>query len=318
MRLFDLLAVGLVVGAFVMVYRLFAADAPRAGDIARGHTQATAGSDIPHREDRGSSGMRGQTSVLTRIEHEVNGFLDSILPNSKKPQSWTIARDTSSWRAEDETADAFDPIVAEDRTGRGAGGGTQVRHGSADGARQTGNVPQQDQTGGGRQSGQADPGAGDPGGAGAIVDLSAQISPSPDPARWRRIIIHHSGTSRGNVAIFDRYHKTERRLADGLVYHFVIGNGTDSDDGFIEEGPRWRKGIGGPQTKNTQINNEAIGICLVGDFDETAPSEKQKKSLKNLISYLCACYSIRTEDVLLRSKVPGEKISSPGRNFSME
>src|ERR1043166_2961437 len=50
------------------------------------------------------------------------------------------------------------------------------------------------------------------------------------PARpWRWIVIHHSATSAGGMAMFDREHKAKGW--DGVGYHFVIGNGTQSGDG---------------------------------------------------------------------------------------
>ncbi len=53
---------------------------------------------------------------------------------------------------------------------------------------------------------------------------------------WRYIVIHHSATNNGSAKIFDRYHREEKGLADGLAYHFVIGNGTASKDGLVETG----------------------------------------------------------------------------------
>ncbi|MFQ5589758.1 MAG: peptidoglycan-binding protein, partial [Phycisphaerae bacterium] len=53
--------------------------------------------------------------------------------------------------------------------------------------------------------------------------------------RWTTIVIHHSATETGGASLFDRFHR--KRGWDGLGYHFVIGNGTDTPDGLIEVGP---------------------------------------------------------------------------------
>src|ERR1051325_4529102 len=98
------------------------------------------------------------------------------------------------------------------------------------------------------------------------------------PRRWRWIVVHHSGTAYGNAAIYDRQHR-ERGMENGLAYHFVIGNGVDSGDGEIEIGPRWLKQLKGGHVHREDINESGIGICLVGNFEETKPTKNQMLAL---------------------------------------
>ena len=106
-----------------------------------------------------------------------------------------------------------------------------------------------------------------------------------DRKKWQIIVVHHSATSRGNASMFDASHR-KRGMQNGLAYHFVIGNGTDTQDGQIEMGSRWLKQLQGGHVKNHYINEVGIGICLVGNFEKNKPTARQLKSLTALIDWL--------------------------------
>jgi hypothetical protein len=117
--------------------------------------------------------------------------------------------------------------------------------------------------------------------------LREEIDRAPvQKARWRYIVVHNSGTRQGNAKAFDFYHSKVRKMSNGLAYHFVIGNGTSSGDGQIEVGNRWKKQINGGHVHSDYLNNIALGICLVGDFNQEKPTAKQLESLDELIRYL--------------------------------
>ena len=120
-----------------------------------------------------------------------------------------------------------------------------------------------------------------------INPVRSQIEAPKDRLRdWEYIVIHHSGTSGGNAKIFDYYHAEERGMENGMAYHFVIGNGTDSGDGQIEVGNRWRRQIQGGHLASETLNEIAIGICLVGDFNRSRLGPRQAASLIELVQYL--------------------------------
>ena len=103
--------------------------------------------------------------------------------------------------------------------------------------------------------------------------------------RWRYIIVHHSATASGGAKRFDAAHKNKGW--DELGYHFVIGNGSDTRDGQIEVGGRWRKQKHGAHCRvspydSNEYNEHGIGICLVGDFTHRSPSRAQMRALINL------------------------------------
>ncbi len=104
--------------------------------------------------------------------------------------------------------------------------------------------------------------------------------------RWKYTVVHNSGTQQGNAKIFDYYHRHTRHMPNGLAYHFVIGNGTSTGDGQIEIGDRWRRQINGGHVHSDYLNNIALGICLVGDFNRDIPTRAQYAALDELITYL--------------------------------
>lgn len=104
--------------------------------------------------------------------------------------------------------------------------------------------------------------------------------------RWKFIVIHNSATRQGNAKIFEYYHKNVRKMPNGLAYHFVIGNGRSSGDGEIEIGNRWHRQINGGHVHSDYLNNIAIGICLVGDYNRDLPTQAQLGALDELIRYL--------------------------------
>lgn len=164
------------------------------------------------------------------------------------------------------------------------------------------------------------------------IKIKKPISVSPDPYsnanfvqichtdvnenRWKYIVVHHSATAKGNAARFDHYHREKRGWEYGLAYHFVIGNGSFSGDGEIEVSERWKKQIHGAHTANMDCNRVAIGICLVGDFEnEGTPTDNQFESLVGLIQYLSGRYNISLSDILLHKQVHQKGTACPGKNF---
>lgn len=104
--------------------------------------------------------------------------------------------------------------------------------------------------------------------------------------RWKYIIVHNSGTRQGNARIFDTYHRRTRKMSNGMAYHFVIGNGSSSGDGEIEIGARWTRQINGGHVASDYLNNIAIGVCFVGDFNRDRPTKAQMAALDELAQYL--------------------------------
>jgi hypothetical protein len=131
--------------------------------------------------------------------------------------------------------------------------------------------------------------------------------------QWNWIVIHHSATSIGGAARINKWHRDKGW--DELGYHFVIGNGTDTPNGQVEVGSRWPKQKWGAHAKtpDNQFNEHGIGICLVGNFDLTRPSDAQMKSLARLVTYLMRTYRVPADHIIGHSDT--KPTECPGRNL---
>jgi LysM repeat protein len=132
---------------------------------------------------------------------------------------------------------------------------------------------------------------------------------------WEYIVIHHSGTSGGSAQVFDSYHREERGMENGMAYHFVIGNGTDSGDGQIEVGNRWRKQLQGGHLASETLNEIAIGICLVGDFSRSRLGPRQTAALIELVQYLRRMMPENRLKFRLHREINTRPTECPGRLF---
>jgi len=148
----------------------------------------------------------------------------------------------------------------------------------------------------------------------------AWLPPAGAEKKWTAIIIHHSATEKGNAAIFNKWH-IEHNGWDGVGYDFVIGNGTDSGDGQVEVTFRWRKQIPGAHcggTADNWANENGIGVCLVGDFNNNTPTDRQMQSLVRLVRFLKNRYGIPPSRIYGHGTTPGAHITDcPGKMFPM-
>src|SRR5881394_3143898 len=104
--------------------------------------------------------------------------------------------------------------------------------------------------------------------------------------RWQAIFIHHSKTRRADAAAGD---------------HFLITNPADGTDGEIRIDPRWNKQqIATPAGGSVPQN--CITICLVGDFDQSAPSATQDRRVQQLVQTLQRRLRIPARNVIAYDK----------------
>jgi hypothetical protein len=145
------------------------------------------------------------------------------------------------------------------------------------------------------------------------------VPPKDIERKWTAIVIHHSASDNGNAEIFDEYHRKSKHW-QGVGYDFVIGNGTDSGDGQVEVTFRWRQQLTGAhcKTPGNWANEEAVGICLVGNFDNDRPTARQMQSLLKLVRFLQRRYSIPALRIYGHKDTPGAGVTDcPGRYFPM-
>ncbi|MGC8643785.1 MAG: peptidoglycan recognition protein family protein [Isosphaeraceae bacterium] len=137
---------------------------------------------------------------------------------------------------------------------------------------------------------------------------------------WQYIVLHHSANPAGSYDQIDAEHRKILGY-DGCGYHFVIGNGTGSDDGRIEVAQRWvnqKHGVHCRNAKSAAIDEYGIGICFVGDLDKQAPTARQVAAAKALIAYLSARYRITPDRVQTHTHVATTPTVCPGRYFPSE
>lgn len=128
-----------------------------------------------------------------------------------------------------------------------------------------------------------------------------------------RLVLHHSATETGCARVFRCLHRACNGWAD-IGYHFVIGNGTLSEDGEIEEGrPEWAVGA------HARLNNDdSLGICLVGNMEDKSPTASQLEALRSLLIRLLSAHDLSREDIFLHGELAECSTRCPGRNFTQE
>lgn len=132
------------------------------------------------------------------------------------------------------------------------------------------------------------------------ADRIFHVEPEPAPHRWTSIVIRCSGGSKGSAALLDDVH--QRAGLGDLAYHFVIGNGNGAADGDLQMGPRWvdqRPGYTAMALHNHVGARQVIDICLVGDWDRTALTDKQRHYLVWLVRQLQQRLNIPADAVLV-------------------
>lgn len=132
---------------------------------------------------------------------------------------------------------------------------------------------------------------------------------------WSYIVIHHTATETGNAQTIDVLHH-QRGFDNGLGYHFLIDNGTKGkQEGQIEIGPRWIRQMDGAHANAAGMNENGIGIAVVGNFSETRISDRQLDSLIFLTNVLRKHYGIPVQRVIRHQDVPGKNTECPGKYF---
>lgn len=139
------------------------------------------------------------------------------------------------------------------------------------------------------------------------------------PNRWKYIVIHHSAGTYGTIEFLQRVHR-ERQAGDpidAIPYHYVIGNGNGLGMGEIASDWRKEYDIWGTHVSanNMSRNFLGLGICLIGNFDESDVPLLQFDALVSLTKSLMRKYSIRPGNVGFHGKIHGESSRCPGNRF---
>jgi len=137
------------------------------------------------------------------------------------------------------------------------------------------------------------------------------------PNRWKYIVIHHSASRKGNIRYMDEDHLS-RGMENGLAYHFVIGNGLGMGDGEIGVSRRWTLQLHGGHLASDALNEIALGICLVGDFQKRPPTAKQTESLLKLCHALRIKCDMPVSAIRTHQHINTKPTACPGKRFPIE
>ena len=134
---------------------------------------------------------------------------------------------------------------------------------------------------------------------------------------WQFVVIHHSATSRGSVESINRDHRNRKDRNGkpwlGIGYHFVIGNGAGMPDGKISPTFRWHQQLHGAHSGSLRHNDRGIGVCLIGNFEETMPTSAQRRAITSLIRILSDRFEIPAQKVMGHKQI--RATACPGRYF---
>lgn len=152
----------------------------------------------------------------------------------------------------------------------------------------------------------------------ALTSIDDQVEPqdtlfrTAHPRDWQAIYIHDSLTVEGSAAQLSSLHRQMGRA--GLGCHLVINNGHGEADGLIEVGFRWQRQLpgdyleGGPSAK--WFNDNAIGICLIGDADRKSFTQTQIRELVWLVRQLQTRFDIPSDRVYVRVGTAEDGVSA--------
>ncbi|MCD6283567.1 N-acetylmuramoyl-L-alanine amidase [bacterium] len=121
-----------------------------------------------------------------------------------------------------------------------------------------------------------------------------------------KLVVHHSGTRGGTPKSFAWYH-VHARGWPGIGYHYVI-----SPDGVVFK----TNALTTVSYHARGANLGGVGICLVGDFNRSEPTDAQMEALTELLGLLLHHHP--GAEIVLHREVKGSRTSCPGLKFPAE
>lgn len=132
--------------------------------------------------------------------------------------------------------------------------------------------------------------------------------------RIEKIIIHHSQRELDFPLFIKARHKLLRHW-DDIGYHYLIGNGNFfTIDGKLYSG-RQENLVG---YHALGYNDNSLGICLIGNYDKTAPTQKQLLTLTSFLREKMSQYDISVQNIFGHRELPNIKKSCPGKFIDMD
>lgn len=116
--------------------------------------------------------------------------------------------------------------------------------------------------------------------------------------RYGSIVVHHTASDHGDYQTVRRAHHA-RGWAE-IAYHAVLSNGsTDVPFGHLYPTWRYRLGLWSVATRSLRFNVRALHLCVVGNFEQSAPSARMQGALGHALSELIARHGISRSRIYL-------------------
>ena len=129
--------------------------------------------------------------------------------------------------------------------------------------------------------------------------------------KWTHILIHHAAmrdTPKRETDRIRAIHKNERGWAD-IGYHWLVEL----------VGEEYVAVMGRPETMQGAhcpgMNTKALGVCLVGNFEEAPLPEAQLGAAAALVARLCQKYGIPSENI--HRHRDHRQTLCPGKHFDL-
>lgn len=110
-------------------------------------------------------------------------------------------------------------------------------------------------------------------------------------SKWKYVVMHHSGADTCTVESITRWH-VEGLGWRAMGYHFIV-----LADGTVHVGERWANQWDGAHCKGAR-NKDGIGVCLIGNFEDHAPTRAQVLATAALVAFLRSELRIPSDSVI--------------------
>lgn len=124
--------------------------------------------------------------------------------------------------------------------------------------------------------------------------------------KWMHIVEHHSGAEEKDAAQIRNYHVNTRGWRD-IGYNFVVER-----DGKVVTG----RSLSIKGAHCIEHNHDGIGICMIGNMNNHAPTAAQYNAMIDLTAKLCKQYNIPVKNVLGHREA--SPTACPGTNVNMD
>lgn len=127
------------------------------------------------------------------------------------------------------------------------------------------------------------------------------------------LMLHHSGTVDTSTLTWGIIRKNHEAVYGGAEhpYHYGVEYIRSSYEILLGRMPD----LNGAHCATQGMNLQALGICIIGNFDKAPPSPAQWSKSLELVRYLMRCYSLLKDNVIGHREI--KDTNCPGRFFDL-